>query len=174
MKFTKCFLEGLFVIDVETKDDLRGNFARIFCKDELKKQQIVFDIVQINRSLTKKKGTIRGMHFQKTPKSEDKIIQCLKGRVYDVALDLRPHSKTFGKWMALKLSEKNKKMFLIPKGFAHGFQTLTQNCELSYFMSEYYAPEYASGVRWDDPKFNIFWRIKNPTLSKEDKMWPLT
>jgi len=173
MKFKETKLKGLYIIEPEIHFDDRGYFARIFCKQELSKTGIDFNIVQANRSLNKKQGTIRGMHFQKPPKVEDKIIQCIKGKIYDVAIDLRQDSPTYGEWVAEKLSEENKKMFLIPKGFAHGFQTLTDNCEILYFMSEFYSPQYESGVRWDDPFFNIKWPIKDPILSEKDKNWLL-
>lgn len=173
MKFKETKLKGLYIIEPEIHFDDRGYFARIFCKQELSKTGIDFNIVQANRSLNKKQGTIRGMHFQKPPKVEDKIIQCIKGKIYDVAIDLRQDSPTYGEWVAEKLSEENKKMFLIPKGFAHGFQTLTDNCEILYFMSEFYSPQYESGVRWDDPFFNIKWPIKNRVVSEKDKNWPL-
>lgn len=174
MKIKETKIKELYIIEPELKVDERGYFARIFCKKELKKIGFDIEIVQINRSLTKKKGTIRGMHFQKYPKAEDKIVQCIRGTIYDVAIDLRKVSQTYGKWVAQVLTENNKKMFLIPKGFAHGFQTLTDNCEVLYFMSEFYSPEHASGVRWNDPFFNISWPIKNPTvISEKDKNWPL-
>jgi len=173
MKFKETKIEGLYIIEPELKIDERGYFARIFCKNEFKKIGFDFNIVQINRSLTKKRGTIRGLHFQKPPKSEDKIVVCLKGKIFDVALDLRKNSLTFGKWVGVELSEGNKKIFLIPKGFAHGFQTLTDDCEILYFMSEFYSPKYEGGIRWDDPFFNIKWPIKNPILSEKDKNWPL-
>jgi dTDP-4-dehydrorhamnose 3,5-epimerase len=173
MIFKKTKIKGLYIIEPELKSDERGYFARIFCKKEFKKIGFDFKIVQVNRSLTKKRGTIRGLHFQKPPKSEDKIVVCLKGKIFDVALDLRKNSPTFGKWVGVELSEENKKMFLIPKGFAHGFQTLTDNCEILYFVSEFYSPKYESGIRWDDPFFNIKWPIKNPILSEKDKNWPL-
>ena len=113
------------------------------------------------------------MHFQKEPKAEAKIVQCLKGKIYDVAVDLRKDSKTYGQWVAEELNEKNKRMFFIPKGFAHGFQTLSNNCEVQYLMSEFYSQENASGVRFDDPFLKINWPIKNPILSEKDKDWPL-
>jgi len=169
MKFKETKLKGLYIIEPEIHFDDRGYFARIFCKQELSKTGIDFNIVQANRSLNKKQGTIRGMHFQKPPKVEDKIIQCIKGKIYDVAIDLRQDSPTYGEWVAEELSEENKKMFLIPKGFAHGFQTLTDNCEILYFMSEFYSSQYESGVRWNDPFFNI----KDPVVSEKDKNWPL-
>jgi len=173
MKFIKTKLKGLYIIEPEPIIDNRGHFMRTFCEKELKINHLEFKILQTNQTLTKNKGTIRGMHFQKPPKAEDKIIQCLHGAIYDVAIDLRPNSPTYRKWVAEELNENNKKMFLIPKGFAHGFQTLTKNCEIQYFMSEYYEPKYASGVNWDDPVFEIKWPIKNPVLSERDKNWYL-
>jgi len=174
MIFHKTKIKDLYIIEPEPHKDERGDFARTFCKDEiLRATGINFDIKQINQSLTLKRGTIRGMHFQKEPKSEDKIVQCLKGKIYDVAVDIRKNSKTYGQWVAEELGEENKKMFFIPKGFAHGFQTLAENCEVQYFMSEFYDQKLSSGVRFDDKFLNIIWPIKNPILSKGDKNWPL-
>lgn len=173
MIFLKTKIKGLYIIEPELKIDERGYFARFFCKKELTKENLVFDIMQINRSFTKKKGTIRGMHFQRDPKSEGKIIQCLKGAIYDVAIDIRKNSSTYGQWVAEELTENNKKMFFIPKGFAHGFQSLKDNSEILYFVSEFYSPEYEGGIRWNDPFFNINWPVKNPILSEKDKNWPI-
>ena len=173
MKFKETKIKRLYIIEPAFNIDERGYFARVFCKQELVQIGFDFDIVQINRSLSKKKGTIRGMHFQKLPKTEDKIIQCIRGAIYDVAVDLRKDSPTYGQWVAVELNEENKKMFLIPKGFAHGFQTLVDNCEILYFVSEFYSPEYENGIRWNDPFFNIKWPIKNPILSEKDKNWSL-
>lgn len=173
MIFHKTKIDGLYIIKPELKIDERGYFARIFCEEEFKKNSLVFRIVQANQSLTKRKGTIRGMHFQKPPKAEDKIVFCIQGAIYDVAIDLRQNSPTYGQWVAEELSEENKKMFLIPKGFAHGFQLLTDESEVLYFLSEFYSPEYETGVRWNDPFFNIKWPIENPILSEKDKNWPL-
>mgnify|MGYP001581526601 CR=1 FL=1 len=173
MKFNKTKIDGLYIIEPEPRVDERGSFTRIFCIEESAKKGLVFNIVQINQSFTKKRGVIRGMHFQKEPKSEGKIVQCLKGKIYDVAIDLRKDSQTYGKWLGEELTEDNKKMFYIPKGFAHGLQTLTDNCEVQYFMSEFYSSENASGVRWSDKFFDIKWPIKNAVLSEKDKNWPL-
>lgn len=173
MKFLKTKLDGLYVIEPELKIDNRGYFMRVFCEDEFKKNDVYFKIVQANQTLTHKRGTIRGMHFQSSPKAEIKLVQCLKGSIYDVAIDLRENSTTYGQWVAQELTENNKKMFLIPEGFAHGFQTLSDNCEIQYFMSEFYSNSHASGVRWDDPFFNIKWPIENTVLSDKDKAWPL-
>ncbi len=173
MKFTATKIQGLYIIEGEPRADERGYLMRTFCQDELAKNGLEFNIVQANQTLTKAKNTVRGMHWQLAPKTEDKIVQCLRGTIYDVALDVRPDSPTYGQWVAIELSGDNKKMFLIPKGLAHGFQTLTDNCEVQYFMSEFYSPEHASGVRWDDPFFNIKWPLANPSLSEKDKVWPL-
>lgn len=173
MKFQKTKIKGLYIIEPELKIDERGGFRRIFCQKEFSKIGIEFKIVQVNQSFNQKRGTLRGMHFQKEPKAEDKIVQCLRGAIYDVALDLRRGSPSFGQWIAEELDEKNKKMIYIPKGFAHGFQTLTNNCEILYFMSEFYSPKHSSGVRWNDPFFNIKWPIKPKVISEKDKNWPL-
>jgi dTDP-4-dehydrorhamnose 3,5-epimerase len=172
MIFNKTEINGLYVIDLELKTDERGYFTRVFCKDELAKAGIGFDIVQVNRSLTKKRGTLRGLHYQREPKWEAKIVQCLRGTIYNVAVDLRKDSSTFGKWLALELSEENKKMLYTPKGFANGFQALTDNCELLYFMSEFYSPKHTTGVRYNDPRLNISWPIENPIISDTDKNLP--
>ncbi len=173
MIFLSTPLNGLFVIESELRGDPRGYFTRIFCKNEFEKHGIRFDIVQASISFTAKKGTIRGMHFQRPPKEEDKIVQCVKGAIYDVALDLRDSSPTFGKWYAVELKGDEKKLFYIPRGFAHGFQTLTDDCEVQYLMSEFYVPECASGVRWNDPVFQITWPIEHPLASEKDGSWPL-
>jgi len=174
MKFTETKIKGLYIVEGEPRMDERGYFMRTFCQEELGKIGLEFNIVQANQTLTKAKNTVRGLHFQLSPKAEDKIVQCLRGTIYDVALDVRTDSPTYGQWVAVELSEDNKKMFLIPRGFAHGFQTLTDNCEVQYFMSEFYSPEQASGVRWDDPLFNIQWPMAEPFLSEKDQNWPLT
>ncbi len=173
MKFKKTKIEGLYIIESELRKDERGYFTRNFCLDELKKNGLDFKIVQTNLSFTKKRGTIRGMHFQREPKSEGKIVQCLRGGVYDVAVDMRPKSKTYLKWLAIELNEENKKMLFIPKGFAHGFQTLTGNCLLQYFMSEFYSPVHGDGLRWNDPVLKIKWPVSRPVLSEKDQSWPL-
>jgi len=173
MKFRETKIKGLYIIEPDLKVDERGCFSRSFCEEEFKKTGLDFKIVQVNQSVTKKKGTIRGMHFQRLPKAEDKIVQCIRGAIYDVAIDLRQDSSTYGQWVAEELTEDNKRIFLIPKGFAHGFQALTDNCKVLYFMSEFYSSSYSSGVCWNDPFFNIKWPIEHPILSEKDKNWPL-
>lgn len=166
-------IEGVYVITQEPRVDERGYFARIFAKEELRKQNINFNIVHANRSLTIQKGMIRGMHYQKYPKQEDKLVQCVRGSIFDVALDLRKGSKTYGKWVGEVLSEENKKMLLVPKGFAHGFQALEKNCLVEYFVTQYYAANYERGIRWNDPAFAIDWPVKKAILSEKDAKWPL-
>lgn len=172
MIIKKTRIKDVFIIEPELREDSRGYFTRIFAKEEFKQQGIKYNIVHVNQSLTFKKGTIRGLHFQKFPKAEDKIIQCLKGSIFDVAVDLRPNSKSFGKWIGEVLSEKNKKMLLIPKGFAHGFQSLENNCVIQYFVSEYYVPTKEFGYSWNDKFFSINWPIRDAILSKKDSALP--
>lgn len=171
MKFTKTKIHGAYIITPDPREDSRGYFARVFAKEELAKQGISFSIVHINRSLTAQKGVIRGLHYQRYPKSEDKIIQCLQGKIFDVVVDLRRNSKTFGQWVGEMLDPIHKRMMLIPKGCAHGFQTLEENTAVEYFVTQYYAPSYEEGIRYNDPYFGIDWPIKNASLSEKDAHW---
>ncbi len=172
MKIIKTKIDGVFLIDLAPRLDGRGYFTRVFCVDELKKADIKYKILQINRSLTEKKGTIRGLHYQKKPMQEDKIVQCLTGSIFDVAVDLRKNSKTYGKWFGVELSSKNKRLLLIPKGCAHGFQTLEKNVTVEYFVSQFYESSKESGIRWDDPSIKIKWPIKKVNSSQKDASWP--
>lgn len=165
-------LSGTKIIQPELKKDFRGYFARIFCSEELKAEGIDFTIRQINQSLTKKHGTIRGLHYQKKPYEEAKLIRCLRGRVFDVGVDIRPESPSYGKWFSIELSEENQTILFLPKGFAHGFQTLTGDCEMEYLMSEYYYPEYNTGIRWDDKNIAVKWPIANAYVAEKDQIFP--
>lgn len=173
MKVKRTEISGVFILELEPREDSRGYFARVFAKEILKQSGITFDIVHINRSLTKAKGTIRGIHYQVKPRQEGKIIQCVQGKIFDVAVDIRRNSKTFGKWVSVELSGENKKMFLVPKGCGHAFQTLTNNCLIEYFVTEYYSPQDERGIRFDDSAFKIKWPIKQIEVSEKDKNWPL-
>lgn len=173
MKFNKTKLEGVYIVRFEPKNDERGYFIRTFCQKEFIKAGIQFSVVQTNRSLTRFRGAIRGMHYQKRPFAEDKLIRCTRGAMYDVALDIQKSSKAFGQWVGVQLSEDNDTALFIPKGYAHGFQTLQSNCEVEYFMSEYYSPTYATGVRCTDPFFGIAWPLPITFASKKDAQWPL-
>ncbi len=173
MIYNETEIKGLFTIEVEPFEDHRGKFYRIYCKNELKGIGYGKEIVQINQSLTKKKGTIRGMHFQYPLKAETKIIKCLKGSVYDVVIDLRNKSPTYLNWHSVLLSADNMKMLYIPEGFAHGFQTLEDNSELLYFHTELYSPDYESGIRYDDPKIDIKWPLEIADISERDRSFNL-
>ncbi|MHA1491985.1 MAG: dTDP-4-dehydrorhamnose 3,5-epimerase [Promethearchaeota archaeon] len=168
MKFIKTKLNNLTIIKPEPFHDNRGYFGRIYCKNDLKTIKHFKEIVQMNQSLTKKKGTIRGMHFQYPPHAEIKIIKCLSGSVFDVAIDLRNDSNTFLQWHGEILSAENMKMIYIPEGFAHGFQTLEDDCELLYLHSEFYNKEHESALRYNDPRLNIKWPLKITDISKRD------
>lgn len=169
MTFKKTKLPGVFIIHLEPNIDARGYFVRTFCQKEFTDAGIQFSIVQTNRSRTVARGTVRGMHYQNIPFAEDKLIQCTRGAIFDVALDIQQNSKTFGQWISVELSESNNTALFIPKGYAHGFQTLEQNCEVEYYMSQYYCPENATGVRYT----NIPWPLPVAFASKKDQEWPL-
>lgn len=173
MKFSKTKLNGLFVIKLEPFQDERGKFFRVFCENELTDIGHNKRIVQINQSLTKKKGAIRGMHFQYPPKAEIKIVRCLKGSVFDVAIDLRRTSPTFLKWHSEILSEENMIILYIPEGFAHGFQTLENDSELLYLHTEIYSPNHEGGINYNDPKINIKWPLEITDISEQDKSFKL-
>lgn len=168
MKFIETKLKGAFIIQIEPLEDERGYFVRSFCKEEFEKYGLNPEIVQCNISYNKKAGTLRGMHFQKAPYEETKIVSCIKGAVYDVIIDLRKDSQTFCQWISVELTENNNKMLYIPKGFAHGFQTLVDDTIVNYQMGEYYHPKYAMGIRYDDTSFNINWPIEHAIISDKD------
>lgn len=167
MKLIETKLKGAFVIEPEIMNDERGFFARIWCKREFKENSLDPNLAQISIAFNKKKGTIRGMHFQLSPNEEVKIVQCTRGCIYDVIIDLRPNSKTFKEWFSLELSAKNYKLIYVPKGFAHGYQTLEDNTEVIYHMSEFFVPEFYSGVCWNDPAFNVKWPITDKVIVSE-------
>lgn len=173
MKFIETNLKNLYIIEPELLKDERGLFYRVFCRNELKEIEHVKEIVQINQSLTKKKGSLRGMHFQYPPKAEIKIVKCLYGSVFDVAIDLRKNSPTLLQWHGEVLSAENKKMIYIPEGFAHGFQTLENNSELLYLHTEFYSPKYEGGIRYNDPRINIKWPLEISYISNRDNEFNL-
>lgn len=168
MKFTKTRLNGSFIVELEKIEDERGFFARSWDQETFEKLGMNTRIVQCNISSNKKKGTLRGMHFQISPYEEAKLIRCTKGSAFEVMIDLRPNSKTFKQWLGLELSEDNYKMLYVPEGFALGFQTLDDNTELFYQMSQIYMPEYSRGIIWDDEMFQISWPMKPTVISKKD------
>ncbi len=164
-------LADAVLIELTPKGDRRGKFTRLFCFDELKEIKSEFNIVQINHSYTKRKGTIRGLHFQFTPKAEIKMITCIRGKVFDVLVDLRKGSRTYLKWHSVELSRGNNRMIYIPKGFAHGFQTLEEDSELLYFHSDYYSPGHEGGLMYDDDKLKIKWPLDVSEISERDKSY---
>lgn len=171
MKFIKTSFEGVIIITPEPREDSRGFFSRVYCQNEFKEQKIMFDIKQINRVVTLKKGTIRGIHMQAHPYEEDKLISCIQGSVFDVIIDLRKKSKTFRKHYSIVLNDKNKKILLMPKGFAHGYQTLENRTIIEYPTSQFYNPKNEIGIRWNDPYFKIKWPIKKSQVSEKDASW---
>ena len=172
MIFTETKLKGAFLIDLEKMEDDRGFFARMWCEQEMADQGIQFRAVQANVSLNLKKGTLRGMHFQKKPFEEAKLVRCVKGAIYDVIVDLSPESPTFKQWVSFELAAEDYRMLFIPKGFAHGFVTLEDNTELTYMMSEFYTPGYNTGFRWNDPAFDIRWPYEISIISDKDRTFP--
>ena len=172
MKFVETPLAGAYVIELEPFRDERGLFARTFCQKEFSKIGFDKQIVQINHSLTRQKGAIRGMHYQRLPVSETKIIRCVAGAVFDVMVDIRAGSSTFMEWHGVELSKDTMRMVYIPEGFAHGFQTLTDNAELIYHHSAFYNPDYEGGLRYDDPALAIKWPLPVGFLSPKDQNYP--
>lgn len=172
MKFTETSIRGSYIIKLEKYEDNRGYFARNYCRNEYREHGLLDSFVQSNISFNKKKGTLRGMHYQAKPYGEVKVVSCLQGAIYDVIIDLRRDSESFCKWLGITLSSTNDKMLYIPEGFAHGFQTLEDNTLVHYQMGEYYYPEYARGVRWNDPLFDIQWPLKVEVVSKKDSSYP--
>ena len=157
MIFTETRLKGAFIIKPQRLEDERGFFARTWCQREFEEHGLNPRLVQCNISFNKKKDTLRGMHYQFEPYPEAKLVRCTMGAVYDVIVDLRPDSPTFKQWLGVELTAKNRLMLYIPEGIAHGFQTLINNVEVFYQMSEFYHPECARGIRWNDPAFGIEW-----------------
>ncbi len=157
MIFIETPLKGAFVIDIEPLEDERGLFARTWCEEEFRQRGLNPEIKQCNISFNRHRGTLRGMHFQRAPHGEAKLVRCTRGAVHDVIIDLRPGSDSFKQSFAVRLTEQNRTMLYIPEGFAHGFQTLEDNSEVFYQMSAFYEPSVASGVRWNDPAFGIDW-----------------
>ena len=173
MKIITTPIDGVFVLENHLFMDQRGSFSRLFCDRELNSVLNKRNIVQINLSKTKKKGSIRGMHFQYPPYAEMKLVHCLKGLVFDVAVDLRKTSKTYLQWYAQKLSPEANNVMVIPEGCAHGFQTLEEETELLYLHTSYYEPDYESGVRYNDPVLKISWPENSTDISEKDQKHPV-
>ncbi len=174
MRFSETALHGAWVIEPELLGDERGWFARTFDADEFRARGMNPDVAQCNASFNARAGTLRGMHYQAEPHGESKLVRCVRGAVFDVAVDLRAGSPTYGRWYGLQLSAENRLAFYIPPGLAHGFQTLLDDSEVLYQMGHAYVPEAARGVRWDDPTVNIAWPpVDGPrTVSERDGAFP--
>ncbi|MCQ6563573.1 dTDP-4-dehydrorhamnose 3,5-epimerase [Paenibacillus mendelii] len=172
MIFAEAALQGVYTIDLQPIDDDRGFFARTFCKKEFEAYGLHTDLVQCNLSNNRKSGTVRGMHYQLAPYEEVKLVQCVRGAIYDVVIDLRPSSATYLQWNAFELNEFNRRMLYIPEGFAHGFQTLQDETEVFYQMGNYYYPEASRGIRWNDPQFGIEWPLACEVISDKDQSYP--
>lgn len=172
MIISPTVIEGVFQIGTEPKSDVRGDFARSYCIDEFRAAGIHLDIVQTNISRNTKRGTLRGMHFQDQPKPDPKLVRCTRGRIFDVAVDLRSGSNTFCRWTSAELTSEQQNALFVPAGCAHGFITLEDECDVEYAMGAAYVAELASGVRWNDPAFNIEWPFEPLVISQRDADYP--
>lgn len=172
MKFTPLPLPGAFRIDLEPRGDARGFFARLFCAEEFAAHGLATAWVQCNTSFTSAQGTIRGLHFQRPPMAETKLLRCIRGAIFDVIVDLRDGSPTFGKWHGERLDDLNRSMICVPEGFAHGFQTLSPDVEMLYFHSAAYSPAHEGGLRWDDPGVAVDWPLPLTEVSARDAAFP--
>lgn len=173
MNFRPAEIAGAYVVEIEKIEDERGFFARTFCRKEFGNAGLIARIAQCSVSFNKRTGTLRGMHLQVAPNAETRLVRCTRGAVYDVLLDLRKDSPGFGKWITTKLSAENRRAVYVPEGVAHGFQTLVDDTEVFYQMSEFHEPGSAHGVRWDDPAFGITWPLLPTIISQKDLAYPL-
>jgi len=173
MQFTATKLAGAFIIDLELRGDNRGFFARTFCAKEFAAYNLKPTVAQCNLSFNYKKGTLRGMHYQIAPATENKLIRCTKGAIYDVIIDMRPESPTYLSHIGVELTADNHRALYVPEMFAHGYQTLTDGAEVAYQVSEFYTPGYERGLRYDDPAFDIDWPLPISEISEKDAGWPL-
>lgn len=172
MIFHELPLRGAYLIDLEPRPDDRGFFARAFCARELAEHGLDARVAQANLSQNVRRGTLRGMHYQRAPRAEVKMVRCVRGAIFDAIIDLRPDSPTHLRWTSVELSRDNRRMLYVPEGFAHGYQSLTDDSEVLYLVSEFYAPDHEAAIRWNDPRFGIAWPIPDPLLSPKDAAHP--
>jgi len=172
MIFLETDIKGVYVIEIKKLEDDRGFFGRSWCKNEMAAYGLNPNVVQQNTSLSVHAGTLRGMHYQKHPFEETKLIRCTKGAIYDVVIDLRPDSQTFRNWFGIELTEDNHKMLYVPEKFAHGFITLKENCEVTYLVTQFYTPGSEAGLRWNDKMFGIRWPMEVKVISEKDSSFP--
>ncbi len=172
MIFTETKLKGAFVVEPERREDDRGFFARVWCAKEFEDHGLTAHAVQSNMSYNRTRGTLRGMHYQEHPHEEAKLVRCTRGAIFDAILDLRPDSPTYTQWFGVELTEDNRKMLFVPEGFGHGFLTLADETEIFYHVTEFYHPGAESGVRWNDPVFQVKWPDEIRVISPKDASWP--
>ncbi|WP_339877762.1 dTDP-4-dehydrorhamnose 3,5-epimerase [uncultured Algoriphagus sp.] len=172
MIFTETKLKGAFVLEIKKLEDDRGFFGRAWCANEMADHGLKSDIKQVNMSLSLKKGTLRGMHYQNDPFQETKVVRCTKGAIFDIIIDLRKDSPTYKQWVGVELTEHNYKMLYVPEDFAHGFITLEDNTEVTYLVSQFYTPGAEAGIRWDDPAFGIELPIDPVIITDKDRTHP--
>jgi len=172
MRFTELELAGAWLIEIEPHRDERGFFARTYCAREFEEHGLVSMIAQCSTSFNAKRGTVRGMHYQTVPHAEEKVVRCTAGSIFDVIVDIRPDSPMYARWCGVELSAVNRRMLYIPVGFAHGFQTLSDNAEVHYLISAFYEPSTARGLRYNDPTFAIDWPLPISVISAKDEAWP--
>lgn len=173
MIFSETQLAGAFIVKREPFQDNRGAFARTFCQKEFSDSGLNPNLVQANIAHSRNRGITRGLHYQKSPFEEAKLVTCIKGRIYDVMVDLRKDSSSYGKWFGMELCDESPEMIYVPEGFAHGYQILEDDSTVLYFVSEYYSPAHESGIRWNDPSIDIKWPINDDLIiSAKDLKWP--
>jgi len=172
MKFTPTPLDGAWLIDIEPFCDTRGFFSRVYCEDEFTERGLKTHYPQCSVSFNRLRGTLRGLHYQIAPHEETKQVRCTRGAIFDVIVDIRPASSTYGQWFGVTLTEDNHRTLYIPAGFAHGFQTLVDDTEVYYQISTRYAPDAARGIVWDDPILGIDWPVENPIINDRDRSYP--
>ncbi|MDX2249320.1 MAG: dTDP-4-dehydrorhamnose 3,5-epimerase [Bacteroidia bacterium] len=172
MKFTETKLKGAFIVEPTPFQDDRGMFARFYCQREFEEHGLNPAVVNTNVSRSRYKGTLRGMHFQRSPWAECKLVRCTRGALLDVIIDLRPDSPTFKEWIGVELTADNYKMLFVPEGFAHGFMTLVDDTEATYQVSQFYAPKFEGGLKYNDPAFGIEWPMEPTVISDKDARWP--
>ena len=172
MRIEPAPLDGAATIELDLRGDERGFFARMFCEKEFAAAGLETRFVQANNSSNAQRGTLRGLHYQLPPDTEVKLVRCIRGALWDVIVDVRPGSPSFGRWFGAELTAQNRRMMYVPRGFAHGFITLTDDSELIYFVSDFYEPKQERGLRWNDPKIAIDWPIAPSVISEKDANWP--
>ncbi|MCH9827031.1 MAG: dTDP-4-dehydrorhamnose 3,5-epimerase [Gammaproteobacteria bacterium] len=172
MRIEPAPLEGAATIELDLRGDERGFFARMYCEKEFAAAGLETRFVQANNSSNAQRGTLRGLHYQLPPDTEVKLVRCIRGALWDVIVDVRPGSPSFGRWFGAELTAQNRRMMYVPRGFAHGFITLTDDSELIYFVSDFYEPKQERGLRWNDPKIAIDWPIAPSVISEKDANWP--